>query len=205
MSTIPAAAPMSWNACCASSAPARCRRPACRVRQRRLSALFVADGWKIALDRCGGGKSQSGPAGDSPPEPRRIQQRDSRSAGARYQAGIVAAGGRFRLRLRQHRRRALGLAGAAGAVHVGGAQGQPPGGGDPSIKPAEEEFTCRGCADRQDSRTSGSATICRSIRAAALRFRYYFPVDAEYVIRVKVRSGGGDSADPHAVEVRPAD
>ena len=41
------------------------------------------------------------------------------------QARRAAAGGRFRLRLRQHRRRALDLARPARALHVGGAHGQP--------------------------------------------------------------------------------
>ena len=33
---------------------------------------------------------------------------------------------------------------------------------------------------------NASATICPSIRAAACRFQYYFPLDAEYVIRIKI-------------------
>ena len=73
-------------------------------------------------------QSQSWPARRASPESRGVQQCDPRRAGARYPAGVGAAGGRFGLRVRQHRRRAFDLAGPAGEVHVGRAPGEPAGG-----------------------------------------------------------------------------
>ena len=118
-----------------------------------------------------GRQSESRQARRPPPEPRGVQQRHPRLAGAGYSAGRHAPGGRFRLRLRQHRRRALDLPGPAGTIHVGGAHGQPPGGR------GHEHQTVGGRVRRAPGRagrppgataTSASATIFRSIRAAAL-------------------------------------
>ena len=69
-----------------------------------------------ALDR--GGRAEPGPAAAAPPQPRRVRQRDSRSARARRRRQVAAAGRRFGVRLRQHRRPARGLAVAARALSL---------------------------------------------------------------------------------------
>ena len=67
-------------------------------------------------------RAQSGPSGRPPAEPRRVRERDPRPARARHRSAGAAAGRRCgRARFRQHRRRAVGVAGAARALHVGGA------------------------------------------------------------------------------------
>ena len=77
------------------------------------------------------------------PQPRRVQQRDPRSAGASTSTRRVAAGRRFRLRLRQHRRRAVDLARAARPLHVGGAQVSRLAVGDLTMKPVEEIYDAK--------------------------------------------------------------
>ena len=63
------------------------------------------------------GASGSWPSGHSSPEPGGVHERRPRSAGARYRWPVAAAGRRFGIRVRQHLRSALGVAGAARAVH----------------------------------------------------------------------------------------
>src|SRR5262249_19578820 len=66
--------------------------------------------------------------------------------------------------------------------------------GDPKIKPAEEEYVAR-----RDP--PGSNARPRSERVSddlpfdsrgGMAFRHYFPVDAEYTLRVKLNNGGGN-------------
>ena len=64
----------------------------------------------------------------APVEPGRVRQRHPRPARARHRRADAAAAGRFGLRLRQHRRRAVGLADADRAVPVRLAQDRPAGG-----------------------------------------------------------------------------
>ncbi len=70
------------------------------------------------------GASRSRRSGRSSSEPRRVRQRDSRSAGARRRHGVAAAGRRLGVRLRQRVGRPERLAVAAGALPVGGAKDQ---------------------------------------------------------------------------------
>ena len=72
-------------------------------------------------------ESQSGPDAAASHEPRRVRQRDPRSARAGRRSDDAAAGRRFEPRLRQHRRRAGRVAVAARALRVGGGQDQPAG------------------------------------------------------------------------------
>ena len=74
------------------------------------------------LDRHG--TSNPGPAGAAPAESRRIRQRDPRSARARRGRHVAAAARRRGVRLRQRRRRAGQLAGAAAGLSGRGAQDQ---------------------------------------------------------------------------------
>ncbi len=75
--------------------------------------------------------------------------------------------------------------------------------GDASVKPSVEEFS-----SRQDA--PGTAGRDRNERVSddlpfdsrgGLSFRYYFPVNAEYVIRIKLNQGGGGDTRP-ALEIR---
>ena len=77
----------------------------------------------------GGGPTESRADGDAPSaEPHRISERNPRSAGARHRRREVGAGRRPELRIRQHRRRAEGVADPARTVHERGARDQPSGG-----------------------------------------------------------------------------
>ena len=69
-----------------------------------------------SLDRAWVGRSTSGPLRRASPEPHRVRQRDSRSAGARHRRDRAAAERRRELRLRQHRGVAEDVAAPARAV-----------------------------------------------------------------------------------------
>ena len=86
-------------------------------------------------------------------------------------------------RVRQHRGRAVGVAGAAGALHVGGAQDQPAR-GRASDAAGSVTYQLGGAG----TRTTASARSCRSGRAAAWRFRTTFPADGEYAVRIKLQT-----------------
>ena len=91
--------------------------------------------------RRGGGRPEPGPAPRRPPpEPRRVRQRHSRSPRPRRRHPGPAAGRRLGLRLRQHRRRAVGVAHADRALPVGGAQDQPARGGRPEPRPVDRDL-----------------------------------------------------------------
>jgi len=66
--------------------------------------------------------------------------------------------------------------------------------GDPSIKPSEEEILnpVRGARDRVSDDLPFDS-------GGGMSISYYFPLDAEYVIRVK--SGGGDNGPAHEVRM----
>ena len=72
----------------------------------------------------GGRQTQSGTSGAASAESRRVRERDPRSAGARRRSVHAAAARRLGVRVRQHRRRARRVAGAARALHGGGEQGR---------------------------------------------------------------------------------
>ena len=57
--------------------------------------------------------------------------------------------------------------------------------GDPTLgrAPASATYECPSCW----SRTSASARRCRSVRAAAIAVRHNFPLDGEYVFKVRLR------------------
>ena len=81
-------------------------------------AARLAGSTDIARSR-GGAQAESRTARAAPPESRRVRERGPRSARARRRSLDAAAAGRFRVRLRQRRRRARRVAGAARAVHGG--------------------------------------------------------------------------------------
>ena len=84
--------------------------------------------------------------------------------------------------------------------------------------PRSARWRWRTCADRRRrkrsscrpiaTRARGSATICRSDRAADCRFRYYFPADGEYPFEVRPKESGADGGvmgltdEPHQLETR---
>ena len=72
----------------------------------------------------GSGTAQSRAAHAAASEPLGVRERDSRSAGARRRCVGAPACGRFRVRLRHHRRRARRVAVAPGAVSLGRGQDQ---------------------------------------------------------------------------------
>jgi mono/diheme cytochrome c family protein len=78
--------------------------------------------------------------------------------------------------------------------------------GDASPKPAVEEFSARSDAPGgggSDRNERGSDDLPFDSRGG-FSFRYYFPVDAEYVIRVKTNQGGGDNGNRKPLEIRQA-
>ena len=80
--------------------------------------------------------ARSGPGDDSPAQSGGIQQHDPRSGGARLSAGRRFSGRRRRLRIRQHRRRAVDAADAAGKIPGGRPIDRRPGHRRPSARPA---------------------------------------------------------------------
>ena len=99
------------------------RRQAARARRaRRLRRL---DRERDRSRR--GGQPESRTRAAAPHEPRRVRERDPRSAGARRRLLYPAAGRRLEPRLRQHRRRARRVAVAARALRRGGREDQPAG------------------------------------------------------------------------------
>jgi hypothetical protein len=77
--------------------------------------------------------------------------------------------------------------------------------GDPAAKPSEEDFT------PLDARRAGGARKPRNERVSddlpfdssgGMAFSYYFPVDAEYILRVKLSGGGRDDGPPPRFELR---
>ena len=99
-------------------------------------------------------------------EPRGIQERHPRPAGARRGRRVAAAARRFGLRLRQHLRRARRVALAAGALSRGGrARISALAVGDPPLRPGSETYRVRAGSVRRTSTSRG----CRSAPSAACR------------------------------------
>ena len=72
-----------------------------------------------AQEASSGGRRRTGADHRPAAEPQRIQQHGSRSAGRDLPAGGRFSAGRFELRVRHHRRRAVAAAAADGEVHDG--------------------------------------------------------------------------------------
>ena len=148
-------APKCGRRWCASCAPARCRRPGARGPIRRPTTRSAS--WlETALDR----------AAATQPDPGRTET-FHRLNRAEYPNAIrdllaldvdvsrAAAGRRCRRAgLRQHRRRAVGLAGAARALHVGGAEDQPAGGRAADRAPVDRDLHGAADSSLQDDRMS---------------------------------------------------
>ena len=94
---------------------ARCRRRACRGRTQATLRRADRRWLETELDRAAA-QPQPGPSAAPPPEPRRVRQRHPRPARARRRRRVAAAARRLGVRLRQHRRPARRLAGAARAL-----------------------------------------------------------------------------------------
>lgn len=75
--------------------------------------------------------------------------------------------------------------------------------GDPSIKPAEEDFNARRLGGVRKARNEPGADDLPFDSSGGLAFSYYFPLDAEYVLRVKLASVAEPSnAPPPRYELR---
>ena len=155
--------------------------------------------------RRGRRQSRSGPRRRPSPEPHRVRQRDSRSAGARRRRAIAAARRRARsARLRQRGGRAVGLAAAARELPVGGAA-RSAGSRSATDRSAPVEDTFKiPTALVQDDRIERRPAV--RIARRHLRFRYHFPLDGEYRIKVLLRRqlylyliGMGE---PHQIDIR---
>jgi len=77
--------------------------------------------------------------------------------------------------------------------------------GDPATKPVEEDFTpiearrAGGVLKKRNERASDDLPFDSS---GGMAFAYYFPVDAEYTLRVKLRGGDDGNGPPPRYEVR---
>ena len=166
-------------------ASAPCRLPG-RPRPEREDALALVSYLETTLDGAAAAKPARGPHRDfPPPQPGRVPQcRPRPAAGRRGRLG-AAAGRRFRrARLRQHGCRPVGLAGAARAVPVCGAQDQPACGRLRASRAERRHAPCPRCCC---TRTSGSARTCRSARAAVSRFGTVSPWTASTTIRLRLQ------------------
>ena len=72
--------------------------------------------------------------------------------------------------------------------------------GDPSMKPSEEEFSARTLTGGRSGRNERISDDLPFDSRGGMAFQYYFPLDAEYQIRVKL-SNGGDAAPPYEIRI----
>ena len=134
--------------------------------------------------RCGGGPPASRPRAGSPIESSRVHERRPRSARCGGRCACAAAIGRGRSgRVRQRRQRAVGVASTAGGLPVGRANISRKAVGDPTLRPVIDSYKISK-ALVQDDRVGDDLPF--GSRGGAL-IRYYFPVDAEYSIKVLLR------------------
>ena len=130
----------------------------------------------------GGRASQSRPAVAASAEPRRVRERDPRSARARGRSGDAAAAGRFGGRLRQQRRRARRLAGRCSSATC---RRRRRSARWPSAtrrsSPGSETYRIRGDA----SQTGQDEALPPGTRGGLMAL-HTFPLDGEYVIKVKL-------------------
>ena len=130
----------------------------------------------------------------TPPDPGRVTARRlnraeynntiRRSARRRHAAGRRFPAGRFRLRLRQHRRRAVALAGADGEVHLGGRQGRAHGALRPADAHADAARACdpTGAASRRGAACPGDYDVTGLSLPNAFHAIHRVPVEGEYVV-----------------------
>jgi hypothetical protein len=72
--------------------------------------------------------------------------------------------------------------------------------GDPGMKPGEEEFSARTLTGGRSGRNERISDDLPFDSRGGESFQYYFPLDAEYQIRVKVNNGG-DAAAPFEIRL----
>ncbi len=145
---------MAGTSSCARSAPAKCRPKG----MPRPGADGRADPVPAGRVRKGRSQSQarSRPRHGAPPESQRILQHHSRPAGRGFPRRAEISHRRFRLRLRQHRRRAHHLAGADGKISGRRRQDRlARHGRRPLPKPLEAQYATR-------TRKSGASTSAPS-------------------------------------------
>ena len=165
-----------------------------------LDSLFKR--LETSLDRAAAARPNPGRPGAPSAEPRRIRQRDPRPPGARRRRRVAAPAGRLGLRLRQHRRRAVGVAGADRALPVGGPQDQPARGrrsdaasGDRLVQREQVPAAGRSASEDLPFGSRGGMAV-----------RYYFPVDGDYFVKIflrpHLRRPHPRPGEPHQLEVR---
>jgi hypothetical protein len=72
--------------------------------------------------------------------------------------------------------------------------------GDPTLKPAEEEFAARTLSNGRTGRNERISDDLPFDSRGGIAFQHYFPLDAEYQIRVKL-ANGGDAAQPYEIRL----
>ena len=153
--------------CCEKFAPARCPRPGpCPPGRHDRFRVCVVPGNHPRQGRHS--SPQSWADGRASIEPRGVQQCGSRSARRGRQTRRMAPRRRFWLRIRQHRRRALDVTGAARTLYVRREQDQPAGGWRSDVEAAEEIYE-RSSTRSKDHGTSSSTRTCRSAPRAGCR------------------------------------
>ena len=175
-----------------------------RPRPDAAATLAFVAGLESALDRAAAREREPGPSRRASPEPRGVRQRDPRSLRHRGRRPNAASGRRCRrARLRQHRRCAVGFAGAPGSVHVGARR-----------KSRVRRWDGR-CPARRSRPTTFPRLLMQNTRLSedlpfgsrgGIAVRHAFPVDGEYSIKIKLQTNLYDYirglGRPHRLEVR---
>ena len=74
--------------------------------------------------------------------------------------------------------------------------------GDPALKPGEEEFAAKTLSGGRGGRNERVSDDLPFDSRGGISFQYYFPLDAEYQLRVKLNGGGGgDAAPPYEIRL----
>ena len=149
-------------------APAHARGKEAAPLGRRTEPARALDQVRRVQDRSA--QSRSGPRDRAPPQSRRIPQHRARPARRRLQHRPRIPAGRYRLRLRQHRRRADHLAHAHGEVRRGRADRRRRGRAD-ARRASPSNRSSRACRSRAQARASSgaSASSCSASRRTSAR------------------------------------
>ncbi len=157
------------------------------VQRPRASGSAYGGVGRHAARRCarprGGRAPRSRPRAGAPPQSRGVQQRRARSARRRRAPGRVAAGRRFRLRVRQHRGRVVDLARAARSLHGGRAQSQPARGRGPDAEAGRGDL-------RREARSEQRTAQRAAERRHAVRLARRHDGEALFSARCRIRLQG---------------
>ncbi len=194
-------------------ARARCRRRRCGIGPMRQPPTAFASFLEETIDRAAASHPNPGRA-----TVHRLNRAEYSNAirdllARRRPAGRMAAGRRFRLRLRQHRGGAVDLARAARPLHVGGAQSEPARGRRPgaeagrgnlrretrSVEGQPQRTVERRSAVRLARRHDGASTTFRSTPSTCSRFALLGVQPGRRTGRGRSLSGAraGEGGPPH--------